>query len=168
MYPTLCLHVSRSGLLHGSFFVLLRAYYFWVPFNLSQHETTKILVWGPRKKCGSALLCHHTVYFRKQGLECKILQTNPLSECCSDFGLYTCKWGQKYSFESCMKIGHCIFLKIDILGQNWAWGRFLRFCAGFFTYTVFVHNDGGSLKFDPLKKFEHLSEAVCPQRSLER
>ena len=35
-----------------------------------------------------------------------------------------------------MKIGPCVFLKIGILGKNWAWGRFLGFCAGFRTYVV--------------------------------
>ena len=64
----------------------------------------------------------------------------------SDFGvwIYRCKWYEvkKNSFESCMKIVWTLrFL------ENWHFRLKLRVRALF--------NDGGNLKFDPLKKFEH-------------
>ena len=56
----ICFSVKRSSFLLGvgytgvknHFFVILfLQQFFCIPFTLSQHEMTKFLAWGPRKKC---------------------------------------------------------------------------------------------------------------------
>ena len=39
-------------------------------------------------------------------------------------------------FETLIKIGHCVFVKIYILDQNSAGGRFLRFVASFVSHAI--------------------------------
>ena len=41
------------------------------------------------------------------------------------------------NFESLMKIGHCVLVKVYILDQNSAGGRFLRFVARFDSHVLF-------------------------------
>ena len=94
---------------------------------------------GSKKKVCSALLCHHTLYFRNKWIRVQNPSILPPFRIlfwywCLDIHANEVK---KCSFESCMKIEHCVFLKIDILVQNWAWGHFSRFCTGFCTYAVF-------------------------------
>ena len=54
-----------------------------------------------------------------------------------------------------MKIGHCVFVKIYILDQNSAGGRFLRFVASYFIgyFKVYICKDNCMCYL--LKKFEH-------------
>ena len=43
-------------------------------------------------------------------------------------------------FESSVKVGDCIFIKIYVLGQNVAWGRFSRFLASYLFITVVMYS----------------------------
>ena len=63
---------------------------------------------------------------------------------------------KEQDFESSVKVGDCVFVKIDVLGQNVAWGRFSRFLASylFINYCFHVCSLEDIIKFNLSMKFE--------------
>ena len=125
------------GYIDGSFFCIIFGTVFCIPFNLSQHKMTKFPALGPRKKCATPSFVTIPWYEVGVVLGTKSFQVTPLMASCYKFSV------QIYVnevniliFESFMKIGCCLYLKIDILGQNWAWERFSRFSARWFSFAI--------------------------------
>ena len=116
-----------------------------------------------------SLICHHTLIWGGSGFEYKILQISPLMASCYEFGVSIHVNELKILiFESFMIIGHYVFLKIDLLGQNWARGRFSRFFARFVSFVIFKCT---GVKINPSltssRNVSILSAVVCLQCSLE-
>ena len=135
-------------------------FYFWDSFLYSIQPISiwndKIFGLGSKKKVCNALICHHTLIWGGRGFLYKILQVTPLMASSYEFGVYMYVNVLKILiFESVMKIGRCVFLKMDILGQNLVRGRFSRFFARYFSFAFLKWN------------LSILSSLVCPQCSLE-
>ena len=59
-----------------------------------------------------------------------------------DWGVYLdVKWAQQSNFKALKEIQQSVFVKIDVFGQNWAWGRFFRFVAKLRLFTIFEFTD---------------------------
>ena len=68
-----------------------------------------------------------------------------------------------------MKIGYCIFVKINVLGQNSEWGRFSRFCASCWSFFVFKFTNAKlTLRLTCSSNFRLIPATVCLQELLER
>ena len=90
------------------------------------------------KKVRSALLCHlPNIYWNcSWSTNCFISLF---------FFVYFCNFCvkldgmdfKKKDLESYVHIGHCIFRKFDIVGQNLAWGRLSRFLTNSVTFVFF-------------------------------
>ena len=163
--------ISRSGVYGGlkcSFDHIIFGTFFKIPFDLSQHKMTKSLVTGPRKKWAAPSSV--TIIFQwreylglKNTLKCSFSEIL-LWFWCLNIGIVN--EVSKLNFEGCMKIGHCVFSKMDILGQHLAQGHFSRLIASLLQFIILTNAAVKRItNLTYSRNLSILSAKVCPQRS---
>ena len=106
--------------------------------SLSQHNMAKFLTTCLTKKCAVPSCVTYPIF-----IETVVRSTNCFISCI--FFVYFCNFSvklggndfKKKDFESSVDIGNCVFMKLGILGQNLAWGRFSRFLANSVSFVFF-------------------------------